>query len=793
MSNELDIADIDRIVDEAGRGAGSVIAVLQGIQTHFRYLPDEALRRVCETTEITPAAIESVATFFSQFRRTPVGEHIISVCDGTACHVKGAPGVYDAIARHLRIGQGEDTDAEGLFTLDTIACLGCCTRAPAVRIDEVVYGHVRPNAVSHMLEDFLAHEAAGESRGRERKREANLASGEIRIGLGSCCVAGGSEKIRQALEDTLLDIGSDVHVKHVSCVGMCHQTPMLEIVLPDMPPKLYAKVKPEDVYGIVTHHFAARTPLARVRTSATRWLERLYTDDGRRALAKYSIDVRDEPVAAFLSSQRRLATEHCGEISPTDMEEYRRMGGFEALRMCIPGTTESGDSPGGELSPEAIIEKIRRSGLRGRGGAGFLTARKWEVMREAPGDRKYIICNGDEGDPGAFMDRMILESYPYRVIEGMLIASLAVGAHEGVFYIRAEYPLAVRRVRAAIDICEREGLLGDDVLGSGHALHLRVMEGAGAFVCGEETALIASLEGRRGSPTYRPPYPAQQGLHGLPTLVNNTETFALVPWIIRHGADDFAALGTESSKGTKVFSLAGKINRGGLIEVPMGMTVRQIVEDVGGGVPDGEFKAVQVGGPSGGCIPADLGDTPVDYEALTEAGAMMGSGGLVVLDESDCMVEVTRYFLSFTQLESCGKCTPCRVGTRRMLEILDRLCKGGGKPGDVEQLQHLAEVVKEQSLCGLGSTAPNPVLTTIRYFRDEFEAHVQGRCPSRKCKALIKYVITDRCNGCTKCAQGCPMGAIEMKPYEQHEIDPALCVRCDNCRQICPVDAVEVE
>jgi NADH-quinone oxidoreductase subunit F len=574
---------------------------------------------------------------------------------------------------------------------------------------------------------------------------------------------------------------------------MCHQTPMLEVLQPGRPPKLYAKVKPEDVYGIVTHHFAPRTPVARARTSVTRWLEHLYTDDGRGVLARYSIDMRDKPVEAFLSSQRRLATEHCGEISPTDIAEYRRMGGFEALCKCIPSTTESVDSPGGGLSPADIIDTIRRSGLRGRGGAGFLTARKWEVVREAPGERKYIICNGDEGDPGAFMDRMILESYPYRVIEGMLIASLAVGAHEGVFYIRAEYPLAVRRVRAAIDVCEREGLLGDDVLGSGHALHLRVMEGAGAFVCGEETALIASLEGRRGSPTYRPPYPAQKGFHGLPTLVNNVETFALVPWIIRHTADDFASLGTESSKGTKVFSLAGKTNRGGLIEVPMGVTVRQIVEEIGGGVPDGAFKAVQVGGPSGGCIPASLGDTPVDFEALSEVGAMMGSGGFVVLDESDCMVEVTRYFLSFTQLESCGKCTPCRVGTRRMLEILNRLCDGGGKQGDIEKLEHLAKVVKAQSLCGLGSTAPNPVLTTVRYFRDEFEAHVQGRCPARKCKGLITYTITDRCNGCTKCAQECPVGAIAMRPYEQHEIDSALCVRCDNCRQICPVDAVDVE
>ncbi|MCK5557299.1 MAG: NAD(P)H-dependent oxidoreductase subunit E, partial [Candidatus Hydrogenedentes bacterium] len=616
MIKTLDITEIDRIVENVGRGADTVIAVLQAIQAYYRYLPDEALRRVCETTDITPAAIESVATFFSQFRCKPVGEHIISVCDGTACHVKRAPVVYDAIARHLdiEIEQGEDTDTGDLFTLQTVACLGCCTRAPAVRIDDVVYGHVRPNAVSQMLEDFLEHEADRRTKGRERKREANLASGEIRIGLGSCCVAGGSEKIRQALEDALLDVHSDVHVKHVSCVGMCHQTPLVEILLPEQQPKLYAKVKPEDVYGIVTHHFPPGDPLARVRTSVTRWLERLYTDDGRGVVARYSIDVHDKPVAAFLSSQRRLATEYCGEISPTDIEEYRRVGGFEALRKCMPVRTGSVGSPGGRLSPEDIIDTIRRSGLRGRGGAGFPTARKWEVVRQAPGDPKYIICNGDEGDPGAFMDRMILESYPYRVIEGMLIASLAVAAREGVFYIRAEYPLAVRRVRAAIEVCEKQGLLGHDVLGSGHALHLRVMEGAGAFVCGEETALIASLEGRRGSPTYRPPYPAEEGLHGLPTLVNNAETFALVPWIIRHGADAFASLGTEKSTGTKVFSLAGKTNRGGLIEVPMGVTIRQIVEEIGGGVPDGVFKAVQVGGPSGGCIPAEHFDLPVDFD-----------------------------------------------------------------------------------------------------------------------------------------------------------------------------------
>jgi NADH:ubiquinone oxidoreductase subunit F (NADH-binding)/Pyruvate/2-oxoacid:ferredoxin oxidoreductase delta subunit len=477
-------------------------------------------------------------------------------------------------------------------------------------------------------------------------------------------------------------------------------------------------------------------------------------------------------------------------MAPTDIAEYQRLGGFEALRACL-GRNAKSSKP---MTPEAIIAEIHTAQLRGRGGAGFPTALKWRAVRDAAGADKYIICNGDEGDPGAFMDRMILESYPFRVIEGMIIASLAVGAAKGICYIRAEYPLAVRRVTEAIAHCEREGFLGGNILGSGHAFHLRVARGAGAFVCGEETALIASLEGRRGSPTFRPPYPAQQGFLGCPTLVNNTETLALAPWILRHGGAAFAALGTERSKGTKVFSLAGKVARGGLIEVPMGRTIRQIVEEVGGGVAGGRrLKAVQIGGPSGGCIPAALCDTPVDYEALIEAGAMMGSGGLVVLDEADCMVEMTHYFLSFTQRESCGKCTPCRVGTKRMLEILGMLCRGEGKAGDLEQLEELAHRVKQQSLCGLGKTAPNPVLTTLRYFRDEFEAHIQGRCPAGKCKPLISYRITEECIGCTKCAQVCAPGAIPMKPYEVHQIENNLCTRCDNCRVVCPVNAVIVE
>ena len=789
MNVQVDISEVDRILERAGRGADALIPVLQAIQEQYTYLPEEALRHLCANSDISPAAVESVASFFRQFRRHPVGRHMISVCDGTACHVKASPAVYDKVAEHLGLKPGEDTDADGLFTLRKVACLGCCTLAPAVQIDTVTYGHVRPDTVPGMLTDFLAQQNQAHIPPEPVGDSMPLLPGEIRIGLGSCCVAGGSEKIRQALAASMAGMGIRVHVKHVSCVGMCHQTPLMEILLPGEAAHLYAKVRPEDVEAILARHFKPVHPWRRVRAKANQLLHRAYTQDKETAPRRYALDVRDAPVAAFLGAQRRLATEYCGEMAPMDLEEYRRLGGFQALHACLGGNGKERSFP----SPESIIAEIRASGLRGRGGAGFPTAEKWQVTMNAPGPEKYVICNGDEGDPGAFMDRMILESYPFRVIEGMIIAGLTVGAGQGIFYIRAEYPLAVARISGAVAICEREGYLGDSILGSGRPFHVRVVRGAGAFVCGEETALIASLEGRRGAPSFRPPYPAERGLHGCPTLVNNTETLALVPWILRHGSAAFAALGTERSKGTKVFSLAGKVARGGLIEVPMGRTIRQIVEEVGGGVAGGKtLKAVQIGGPSGGCIPERLCDTPVDFEALLEAGAMMGSGGFVVLDSDDCMVEMTQYFLSFTQRESCGKCTPCRVGTKRMLELLEMLCRGEGKPGDLEFLEELALAVKEQSLCGLGKTAPNPVLTSLRYFREEFEAHLNGKCPAGKCKALITYSITDDCIGCTKCAQVCAPGAIAMKPYEVHEIDAALCTRCDNCRLVCPVDAVKV-
>jgi len=784
-ADDIDLAFVDEAVERIGRGPESAIPILQAIQDHYRYLPVEALRRVCRLTEITPAQIVGIATFYTQFRHRPMGKHLVSVCHGTACHVKGAPIIQDAIERHLRIGEGDDTDPHGLFTVQKVACLGCCTLAPVLQIDGITFGHLTPERVPGMFEDFLEiAKRGGTRRGPEETVTLRPGVGEIRVGLGSCCVARGSGGVQQALREAIDEIGVPAVVKRVGCVGMCHQTPLVEVIPPDgAPTGLYAAVQAGDVRDILLKHFPPRSLVARLRHRVARGLDALLTDEAWESPARqHAIEVQDPPVAAFLGRQRHLATEHCGVIDPIDLDEYLARDGFAALERCVRNG-----------SPERVIEEVRASGLRGRGGAGYVTGLKWQRVRDAGGDKKFIVCNGDEGDPGAFMDRMILESYPYRVLEGMAIAATCVGAEEGVLYIRAEYPLAVRRVSEAIRRCSERGYLGDDILGTGRRLHLRIMQGAGAFVCGEETALLESIMGRRGMPRMRPPYPAERGLWGSPTLVNNVETYALVPWILRNGAAAFAALGTEHSKGTKVFAMAGKVKRVGLIEVPMGVTIRQCVEEIGGGIADGRtFKAVQIGGPSGGCIPARLANIPVDYEALTEVGAMMGSGGLVVLDDSDCIIDIARYFLTFTQDQSCGRCTPCRIGTRRMLDILERLCEGQGKKGDIEELEELARYIKKASLCGLGSTAPNPVLTTIAYFRDEYEAHIDGRCPAGRCKALITYSITDECIGCTLCAQHCPSEAIRMTPYEQHEIDPDQCVRCDTCRQICPVDAVEV-
>ncbi|MBN1290632.1 MAG: NAD(P)H-dependent oxidoreductase subunit E [Candidatus Latescibacteria bacterium] len=775
------IAETDRIVQKTGTAESAVIPILHAIQKKYNYLPESALRRVCEITDITPASITGVSTFYTQFRHTPVGKHIIHVCVGTACHVKGAQLVYDAFFRELGITGNQDTDSNGLFTVQKVACLGCCTLAPVVQIDDVTYGHVKTNTVSTVLQDFLSGRTKkGEYRPSDKTSSGQV--GEIRIGLGSCCVASGSNKVRQELEQCLIDTGIKTQVKRVGCVGMCHRTPLMEVITPDQEPVLYDKVQPKDVRRILLTHYRPKSLTKQLKNTAVGFLENILENNQPNEPIRQSFNTRDPHINSFLGTQVHIATEYCGEIDPLDIGEYRLRDGFRALVKCL-----------NEYDPQEIIEFIRSSGLRGRGGAGFSTGEKWYIVHKSDDEKKYLICNGDEGDPGAFMDRMILESYPFRVIEGMIIAAKAVGAHEGFLYIRAEYPLAVERIKNAISQCEHNGLLGNNIQDSDFSLTLKVMEGAGAFVCGEETALISSIEGHRGIPRFRPPYPAQKGLWGHSTLVNNCETYATVPWILRNGAKEFSQMGTDKSKGTKVFSLAGKIARGGLIEVPMGITIREIVEEIGGGIEYGrQFKAVQIGGPSGGCIPAEMADIRVDYEDLTKAGAMMGSGGLLVMDENDCMVDIARYFLTFTCDQSCGKCTFCRIGTRYMLDILNKICAGKGTLTDLQKLEEIACKTKQRSLCGLGKTAPNPVLTTLRYFREEYEAHLKGICPAKRCKDLIKYSIDDSCIGCTICAQKCPVGAISIMPYQKHIIKQDVCIKCGTCKQVCPTDSVVI-
>jgi NADH-quinone oxidoreductase subunit F len=635
-----------------------------------------------------------------------------------------------------------------------------------------------------------------------------------------------SDQLFHALQDTVRITGADVAVKRVGCVGMCHRTPLVEVAVPGQSGAFYAGLGPEHARDLVLRHFQPGRWTDRLSRAWGRLVDCLLVDEEPNEIASAKMNPAEPEVSAFLRRQVHIATEHFGETDPLDLEEYLTQGGFAALAHCLGiappqsrlasrctsdehsaspeakaqrgndtlGSKTGGYSPfQGRLLPEGIIEVIERSGLRGRGGAGFPTASKWRLASKQSADVKYVICNGDEGDPGAFMDRMLLESFPFRLIEGLAIAAVAVGAHQGIFYIRHEYPLAVKRVRAAIKLCKQRGWLGERLLGSDYPLEITIKEGAGAFICGEETALIASLEGERGMPRLRPPFPAQAGLWGKPTVINNVETLAMVPWIVRHGAEAFARYGTSASKGTKVFALAGNVQRGGLIEIPMGTTISEIVDEIGGGVrPGRKLKAVQIGGPSGGCVPARLANTAVDYESLKSVGAIMGSGGLVVLDDTACMVDIARYFLQFTQNQSCGKCTFCRVGTKRMLDILDRLCGGRAQRDDVAELEKLALQVGAGSLCGLGKTAPNPVLTTLRYFREEYEAHLQGRCPAGKCVALIKYRVRDNCTGCTLCAQHCPVDAIPLTPYAQHVIDTEKCTRCDSCKQVCPHNAIEV-
>ncbi len=576
------------------------------------------------------------------------------------------------------------------------------------------------------------------------------------------CVEKGARDVEAALTQKIQELGleNEVQILEASALGHGDQGPEL-VIYPEG--VHYVNVRPEDAARIAEEHLLKGRPIAELQYK----------------------EPPSEPLPAPSVKEIRVVLGKIGKIDPENIEDYIALDGYAALAKVLGG-----------MSPDDVLAELKTSGLRGRGGAGFPTHLKWSFAKNAPGDVKYVICNADEGDPGAFMNRRVLEGDPHAVIEGMAIAAYVIGARQGYIYVRAEYPIAISTLRVALAQAREYGLLGENILGTDFSFDLEIRMGAGAFVCGEETALMQSIEGARGMPTTRPPFPATKGLWGKPSNINNVETYANVPQILLKGGAWFASMGTEKSKGTKTFAIAGKVERTGLVEVPLGMTIREIVYDVGGGVLDGKkFKAVQTGGPMGGCIPEKYLDLPVDYENLAAVGSMMGSGGFVVMDEETCMVDIARFFMEFTQDESCGKCVPCRIGTRRMLEILNDICAGKGKSGDIEMLEQLSRYINKGSLCGLGQGAPNPVLSTLEHFRDEYEAHIfEKRCPAKVCKALIEYKIEpDACIGCTRCARNCPVNAIAGSPKQVHVIDPETCIRCGICKQVCPVNAVYIE
>ncbi len=722
-----------------------VIPVLQFVHDEVGYLPEPATQAAAEHLRVPPGRVFGVASFYSQFHFEPQGANRITVCRGTACHVRGSGSVLRELEEHLGIRAG-GTTPDLQYTLETVACFGSCALAPVVLSNGVVHGRQTGTTARALVDAARAEPRLPASPPRvatppeavEAIPEASPAAacpvdldrriGDAReawrrlhedgqpvisVGAATCGLAAGAGEILEAIEGALARLGASARVVPVGCVGMCFAEPILDIEAPGLPRVTYGHVTPDSLDEILEGHLVRNDPPVRHALGSA-------GDTSIPGIPRLA----DLPV---LRRQVRIALRNCGVIDPTDVTHYLARGGYAGLQRALT------------MQPAEVIAEVKASGLRGRGGAGFPTGAKWEFCSTAPGTVKYVICNADEGDPGAFMDRSVLEGDPHAVLEGMCIAGYAIGASHGYVYIRAEYPLAIARLEVALRQMRELGLLGSDILESGFSFDIELKHGAGAFVCGEETALMASIEGRRGMPRSRPPFPAVKGLFGKPSNINNVETLANVTSILREGSAWYSAFGTATSKGTKTFALTGKINRPGLIEVPMGITLGEVVRDIGGGIPGGgKFKAAQTGGPSGGCLPAELLDLPIDYERLKEAGSIMGSGGLVIMDESTCMVDLARYFLTFTQEESCGQCTPCREGTARMLEILERICRGEGRVEDIPLLEKLGRTIKATSLCGLGQTAPNPVLTTLQYFREEYVEHIERKhCRAGMCSGLV--------------------------------------------------------
>ncbi len=804
-----------------------LIPILQETQKVYGYLSRQAMLEIAHFVNLPASKVYGVATFYNQFRLTPLGENVIMICTGTACHVRGSDQVLRAFEAELGIKAGHNTK-DNRFTLETVACLGSCSIAPVVTINGTFHGKLTPKDVPALVKAINDQADQKSSAGKKVQHGVDfatlfprrdsiltqppaydeLASGKlaerlavelldrnptkpvIYVGLGTCGLASGGMKIWDQLTALIAEGKLDATLKKTGCIGYCEREVMVDIKKPGKPRVSFANVTPEKMTQIV-ESYLQRDELP---TELVLGISESYPEGPSFEVPKEWAKVSLFKQLPYFEKQQRIVLKNCGTFDPDSIDEYIAKGGYQALAKAIK-----------TMTPRQVVDEVLKSGLRGRGGGGFPTGKKWEFAFDQKADQKYIVMNADEGDPGAFMDRSVLEGDPHKVIEGIAIGGYAIGATRGYIYVRAEYPLAVERLNLAIREAERLNLLGTNILGSGVDFHLKLKMGAGAFVCGEETALLASIEGKRGMPRPRPPFPAVSGAFGKPTVINNVETYANVPEIIVRGGKWFASIGTEKSKGTKVFALTGKVNCSGLIEVPMGITLREIIFNLGNGIQNGKaFKSAQIGGPSGGCLPKQCLDTPIDYDSLIAAGAMMGSGGLVVMDETTCMVDIARYFLNFTRSESCGKCIPCREGIARLQEMLDKIVKAPEEESGnmtlerfkaIIDLKKTCELIRDTAACGLGNTAPNPILSTLNYFRDEYDAHIfERRCPSGKCKSLLKFKINvPACKGCGLCKKKCPNAAIVGDIKHPHYIIAEKCVRCGVCQEVCPFKAVEVE
>ncbi len=793
---ESAVQEIERIIRKWDSDPEYVIEMMQDIQDTFRYISKTAIDKMCGMTGKPKSYLYHIATFYKAFSLEPKGETIIQVCVGTTCHVKGAAKILDSFERVLGVKPGQTT-GDSKYTLEAVACLGACSIAPVVKIGEEVYGNVKSKDIEKLLgmagkgESEKSEKASGDEpveakrispedlekiAGKEKKSMEKYQK-TLMVCTGTGCVSAGGFKIKDKLEKVIADKGLEEKyaVVGTGCNGFCAMGPIV-VVQPDG--TFYQKVGEKDIEELVDS-LREEKPVDRL----------LHQDPVTGDTNEKMEDI------SFFSKQQLIALRNKGIIDPENIDHYIARGGYRALGEALENR-----------SPEEIRREVTASGIRGRGGGGFPAGVKWESGFKAARDREeeiYVVCNADEGDPGAFMDRSIIETDPHSVLEGMLIGAYAVGAREGFIYIRKEYPLAMERLKKAIAQCHEYGLLGENILGEDFSFDIHIHRGAGAFVCGESSALMTSMAGLAGEPRAKYVHSVEYGYRDKPTVLNNVETWANIPAIIEKGAEWFSSIGPGDvsedpwggSSGTKVFSLVGDIRNTGLVEVPMGITLREIIEEVGGGIPDGHrFKAVQTGGPSGGCLPAGKLDMEVDFDSLTEAGSMMGSGGMIVMNENTCMVDVARYFIDFLMDESCGKCTACREGLFHLSRILTRICNGEGRAGDIERLEELCETVAETSLCQLGGSAPNPVLSTIKYFREEYEHHIRDKkCDGGVCKALITYSINaDNCTGCAACFKACPVGAISGEPKKLHEIDTEKCIKCGICYEVCRFDAVEV-